>query len=217
MLDRKLMPTDRINAIDSNQACSTAILSATLGTERACPLPDSKSDSDPKRTVRPSFRHLFGGISSSVLMIEFNNRVRSRVLGRSCRSLIVGSASMRSQFAIAALAIWLVLGGSQCVFAEEPAPSDEKSDRSELPMSLPPFEGKVGETYKESEEDWPKVPTAPQDAPNVVVILLDDVGFGQPSTFGGLIPDPFSSITREYERCSCQRRCISITRRRRSG
>jgi arylsulfatase len=30
----------------------------------------------------------------------------------------------------------------------------------------------------------------PKDAPNVLLILTDDVGFGAPSTFGGLIPTP---------------------------
>ena len=38
--------------------------------------------------------------------------------------------------------------------------------------------------------DWPRVPAPPAGAPNVVVILLDDVGFGQVSTFGGPVPTP---------------------------
>ncbi|WP_146572189.1 arylsulfatase [Botrimarina hoheduenensis] len=63
-------------------------------------------------------------------------------------------------------------------------------DRSKLPMELTHFEGKIGETYKESESDWQGSVAAPEGAPNVVVILLDDVGFGQTSTFGGLIPTP---------------------------
>lgn len=37
---------------------------------------------------------------------------------------------------------------------------------------------------------WPSSPTPPADAPNVVVIMTDDVGFGASSTFGGLIPTP---------------------------
>jgi len=42
-------------------------------------------------------------------------------------------------------------------FAEGEMSSDGV-DRAELPMPMPPFEGKVGETYKDSQEDWPKVP-----------------------------------------------------------
>ncbi len=63
-------------------------------------------------------------------------------------------------------------------------------DRSALPIPLSPFDGKVGKTYKESTEKWQTPVAAPKGAPNVIVILLDDVGFGQTSTFGGLIPTP---------------------------
>jgi hypothetical protein len=63
-------------------------------------------------------------------------------------------------------------------------------DRSSLPIPLSKLEGKSGKTYKESEAAWQHPPAAPQGAPNIIVILLDDVGFGQPSTFGGLIPTP---------------------------
>jgi len=37
---------------------------------------------------------------------------------------------------------------------------------------------------------WPKAPAAPKGAPNVLLILTDDVGFGSSSTFGGPIPTP---------------------------
>lgn len=49
MLNRELIPSDRTNAIDTDQACSTATLAATPGKERACPLVESRSDSDPTR------------------------------------------------------------------------------------------------------------------------------------------------------------------------
>ncbi|RED23250.1 arylsulfatase [Flavobacterium cutihirudinis] len=63
-------------------------------------------------------------------------------------------------------------------------------DRTILPIPEPPFGGKIGETYKDSKEEWPKLVTPPQGAPNVIIILLDDVGFGQVSTFGGPVPTP---------------------------
>jgi len=63
-------------------------------------------------------------------------------------------------------------------------------DRSKLPLPELPFRGKIGKTYLESEGDWPRLPAPPEGAPNVVVILLDDVGFGQVSTFGGPVPTP---------------------------
>lgn len=63
-------------------------------------------------------------------------------------------------------------------------------DRSQLPLPEPPFQGKIGKTYQDSEAAWPELPAPPEGAPNVVIILLDDVGFGQVSTFGGPVPTP---------------------------
>ncbi|MFN3874568.1 MAG: arylsulfatase [Flavobacteriales bacterium] len=59
-----------------------------------------------------------------------------------------------------------------------------------LPKPQPPFGGKIGTTYKESREDYPQPIQAPPGAPNVLVILIDDLGFGQPGTFGGPVPTP---------------------------
>ena len=53
------------------------------------------------------------------------------------------------------------------------------------------FAGKVGRTFQDS--DPPKFPQPvqpPVAAPNVVLILIDDAGFGQFSTFGGGVPSP---------------------------
>ena len=52
------------------------------------------------------------------------------------------------------------------------------------------FKGTVGKTLAESKEYWPDPVKAPAGAPNVVWILLDDVGFGATSAFGGLIETP---------------------------
>ena len=53
-----------------------------------------------------------------------------------------------------------------------------------------PYQGVVGRTLAESKEWWPEPVKASQDAPNVIWILLDDVGYGASSTFGGLISTP---------------------------
>ena len=52
------------------------------------------------------------------------------------------------------------------------------------------FKGKVAKTYEESEEWWPKKARPPKDAPNVIIFLLDDVGFAQVGSFGALIETP---------------------------
>ena len=58
-----------------------------------------------------------------------------------------------------------------------------------------PYQGVVGRTLAESKEWWPEPVKAPAGAPNVVWILLDDVGYGAAGTFGGLIQTPtFDSL-----------------------
>src|SRR6478735_7879549 len=59
-----------------------------------------------------------------------------------------------------------------------------------LPLPAPRFRGLIGSTYADSEADVISVPSPPAGAPNVVVVLLDDVGFGQAGTFGGPADTP---------------------------
>jgi arylsulfatase A-like enzyme len=68
-------------------------------------------------------------------------------------------------------------------------------NRSYLPIPQGPFKGKIGLRPSESIKDFPKEVQAPKGAPNVLLILTDDVGFGASSTFGGQIPTPtFDSL-----------------------
>src|ERR1700734_3526020 len=53
-----------------------------------------------------------------------------------------------------------------------------------------PYQGTIGRTLAESKEWWPEPVKAPAGAPNVVWILLDDVGFGATASFGGIINNP---------------------------
>ena len=66
----------------------------------------------------------------------------------------------------------------------------EDVDRGQLPIPDPPFAGKIGETYQDSTSSYPLPVKPPAGAPNVLIILLDDVGFGMASTFGGPVPTP---------------------------
>ncbi|MEM8677796.1 MAG: arylsulfatase [Planctomycetota bacterium] len=81
-------------------------------------------------------------------------------------------------FTIATL-VWIVGPASAAEF-----------NRTSLPIPQPSFHGKVGLTPAESIKDFPAEVQAPAGAPNVLVILTDDVGFGASSTFGGPIPTP---------------------------
>lgn len=63
-------------------------------------------------------------------------------------------------------------------------------NRNKLPVPQPSFNGKIGVTAADSVKDFPQEVAAPEGAPNVLLILTDDVGFGASSTFGGPIPTP---------------------------
>ncbi len=63
-------------------------------------------------------------------------------------------------------------------------------NRTSLPIPQAEFRGKIGLRPSESIKDFPEEVRAPEGAPNVLLILTDDVGFGASSTFGGPIPTP---------------------------
>ena len=52
------------------------------------------------------------------------------------------------------------------------------------------FKGKIGRTYAESQEWYPEAKKAKPGTPNVLIILLDDVGYSQIGCYGGLIQTP---------------------------
>jgi arylsulfatase len=52
------------------------------------------------------------------------------------------------------------------------------------PPGEPPFKGKIGRTVDESTSYWPPLARAPKDAPNVLYIVLDDVGFAALGCYG---------------------------------
>ncbi len=68
--------------------------------------------------------------------------------------------------------------------------SETASSATSLPRVPPEFKGAIGRTYRQSSPDYPSAPGAGADAPNILVILTDDVGFGSSSTFGGPVPTP---------------------------
>src|SRR5271168_3989154 len=59
-----------------------------------------------------------------------------------------------------------------------------------LPPPPQPFQGQINLNAAQSKPGWPARVVPPKGAPNILLILTDDVGFGAPSTFGGVIPTP---------------------------
>jgi arylsulfatase len=68
----------------------------------------------------------------------------------------------------------------------------DQVDRTVLPIRRPPFAGVANQALGGSQPDWGLIGHVkpPAGAPNVLLVLIDDAGFGNPSTFGGPIDTP---------------------------
>ena len=63
-------------------------------------------------------------------------------------------------------------------------------DGKQLPPPPPKFGGVIKESAKDSKPYWPPTVVPPKGAPNVLLIMTDDQGYGVSGTFGGVIPTP---------------------------
>ena len=63
-------------------------------------------------------------------------------------------------------------------------------DGKQLPPPDPKFGGVIKDTAADSKPYWPPTVVPPKGAPNVLLIMTDDQGYGVTSTFGGVIPTP---------------------------
>src|SRR5215468_9739764 len=100
--------------------------------------------------------------------------------------------------AIAAVASCIGLASS-LAFAQSASPP--RGGPAILPVPEPAFRGVIGRKASESKPDYPAAVAAPKGAPNVLLIMTDDTGFGAASTFGGPIPTP--NLERVYQRGVC--------------
>src|SRR5271157_4851820 len=60
----------------------------------------------------------------------------------------------------------------------------------QIPAPPPPFGGVIKENATDSTPWWPPRIVPPKGAPNILLIMTDDQGYGVPGTFGGVIPTP---------------------------
>ena len=103
------------------------------------------------------------------------------------------SERLRLLYALAAF--FSIAGCATCA----PALSTEWPDRRHLPIEQYQELGKIAPSVGGSDPiDWPKEIEAPKGAPNVLLVMMDDVGFGASSSFGGPIPTPtLDRVTKE--------------------
>jgi Sulfatase len=102
-----------------------------------------------------------------------------------------------SSRAIAALTLGLLMSASALAQQAQQGPPPLGSPAATITIpgdQLPPppqkFGGKIERDAKDSKPYWPARIVPPKGAPNVLLIITDDAGFGVASTFGGVIPTP---------------------------
>jgi phosphoglycerol transferase MdoB-like AlkP superfamily enzyme len=96
------------------------------------------------------------------------------------------NTQMKTKSVIYSLGIALL-----CAFVASTACAQNRVVPVVLPKPEQAFsDAKIGRTYKDSKPGTIALSKAPAGAPNVLLILIDDSGFGQWGTFGGQVPTP---------------------------
>ncbi|MCW8851873.1 MAG: sulfatase-like hydrolase/transferase, partial [Gammaproteobacteria bacterium] len=65
-----------------------------------------------------------------------------------------------------------------------------QKESNAIPYPLPEWEGVQGKTLADSKPDFIGQPKAPKDAPNVLIVMLDDAGYSNATSFGGVMKTP---------------------------
>ena len=103
--------------------------------------------------------------------------------------------AIRRSVAYLVLVAFAVAGASPALAQQPTASPGSPSatttiDGKQLPAPDPKFGGVIKDDALQSKPWWAPRIVPPKDAPNVLLIITDDSGFGVPSTFGGVIPTP---------------------------
>ena len=98
----------------------------------------------------------------------------------------------RAYFAVLAASCFSVFpAASEQVTGTPGSPSATSTiDGQSLPAAPPAFGGTINLDAQESTPWWPPTVVPPKGAPNVLLIMTDDAGYGVSGTFGGVIPTP---------------------------
>ncbi|QDT28790.1 Arylsulfatase [Gimesia panareensis] len=141
-----------------------------------------------------------------MLPTELNSVVGLICLTLGMPGLLAGCSGEMSRSASAQLAEQV--DQSETVTTQAPAPQSAKSftpqttgvigspsatttiDGKQLPAPAPKFGGVIKDNALQSQQWWAPRIVPPKEAPNILLIMTDDAGFGVPSTFGGVIPTP---------------------------
>ncbi len=101
---------------------------------------------------------------------------------------------MRHALRSGILTLSLLIGAPALAQQAEPSPGSPAAtttiDGQQLPAPDPKFGGVIKDDALQSKAWWAPRIVPPKQAPNILLIITDDAGFGVPSTFGGVIPTP---------------------------
>ena len=93
--------------------------------------------------------------------------------------------------AILAIMIGCGLASAQQITGTPGSPSATTTiDGNYIPNPPPAFGGEINLNAKNSKPWWPPNIVPPKGAPNILLIMTDDQGYGISGTFGGVIPTP---------------------------
>ena len=107
------------------------------------------------------------------------------------RKRALGAHAIPGLFAVLVSSLSLASAAAQQVTGEPGSPSATTSvDGKQLPAPPPPFGGVIKPSAADSKPWWPPRIVPPKGAPNVLLIMTDDQGYGVSGTFGGVIPTP---------------------------
>ena len=100
------------------------------------------------------------------------------------RTLLLSSFLISTGFSVAAV-------HAQTITGTPGTPSATTTvDGRYLPNPPPAFGGEINLSAKDSKPYWPPQIVPPKGAPNVLLIMTDDAGYGVAGTFGGVVPTP---------------------------
>src|SRR5271166_2837572 len=158
--------------------------------------PDSLSDGDCFRglVIRPESSEITKNVATR---IDGRGEGRADDGERAARREHMNFAAVIRKVALGALAVSSLFAGGSAASAQQQTTGTPGSPDATITVDsryLPPppqkFQGEIGLNADQSKTAWPARIVPPKGAPNILLILTDDVGFGAPSTFGGVIPTP---------------------------
>ncbi len=125
----------------------------------------------------------------SVALTQQTIRATSRGLTRAEETCAM-KAHASTLSALAIVLSFSVPAGAQQVTGTPGSPGATTTiEGDQLPPPPEKFGGKIEQEATKSKPYWPARVVPPKGAPNVLLIITDDAGYGVPSTFGGVIPD----------------------------